>query len=212
MRRVALLLYVLAAGCHRGGGSATDDQEMATPEQHPDEHAAMAADHAMAGMVSNEDLHMRLTPLRPPAPGDSARAAEVLAGMRRELAKYRDIRRGSGRLSQLHPGGRCADTALHQDPLGIPGAERTRSRPAHVTALPARGGRRSHPGRCDVHRARADERDRARRTAAAEHRALARAHQLVLAAAGGCPAALAGDEKRSAGLRSDVTDCNGGSV
>ena len=41
MRRVALLLYVLAAGCHRGGGAATDDQEMATPEQHPDEHAAM---------------------------------------------------------------------------------------------------------------------------------------------------------------------------
>src|SRR5438552_19135023 len=65
---------------------------MATPEQHPDEHAAMAAEHAMAGMVSNEDLHLRLTPLRSPAPGDSARAAEILAGMRRELAKYRDVR------------------------------------------------------------------------------------------------------------------------
>ena len=92
MRRVALLLYVLAAGCHRSGGAATDDQEMATPEQHPDEHAAMAADHAMAGMVSNEDLHMRLTPQRPPAPSDSARAAQVLAVMRRELARYRDVR------------------------------------------------------------------------------------------------------------------------
>ena len=91
MRYALLLLYVVAAGCHRGGGApATDDQAM-TPEQHPDEHAAMAADHAMAGMVSNEDLHMRLTPLRPLAPGDSARAAEVLAVMRRELAKYRDI-------------------------------------------------------------------------------------------------------------------------
>src|SRR2546422_4462562 len=51
----SLLLYVLAAGCHRGGGSATDEQEMATPEQHPDEHAAMAADHAMAGMVRSEE-------------------------------------------------------------------------------------------------------------------------------------------------------------
>src|SRR3989454_8416615 len=91
MRPVALLLYVLVTGCHRGG-AVSDDQDMTTPEQHPDEHAAMAADHAMAGMVSNEDLHMRLTPLRPPAPGDSARAAEVLAVMRRELAKYRDIR------------------------------------------------------------------------------------------------------------------------
>jgi hypothetical protein len=46
---------------------------MATPEQHPDEHAAMAADHAMAGMVTNEDLLLRLTPLRPVAPRDSAR-------------------------------------------------------------------------------------------------------------------------------------------
>jgi hypothetical protein len=91
MRRAALLLYVLIAGCRRGG-SAADDQDMATPEQHPDEHAAMAAEHAMAGMVSNEDLHMRLTPLRPAARGDSTRAAEVLAIMRRELAKYRDVR------------------------------------------------------------------------------------------------------------------------
>jgi len=46
----------------------------------------------MAGMVSNEDLHLRLTPARPPAPGDSARAAAVLATMRQELAKYRDVR------------------------------------------------------------------------------------------------------------------------
>lgn len=91
MRYAVLLLYVFAAGCHRGS-AATDDQEMATPEQHPDEHAAMAADHAMAGTVSNEDLHMRLTPLRPIAAGDSARAAEVLAVMRRELVKYRDVR------------------------------------------------------------------------------------------------------------------------
>src|SRR5437667_12555313 len=90
MRHAVLLLYVLAAGCHRGGGggAAPDDQDMATPEQHPDEHAAMAAEHAMAGMVSNEDLHMRLTPLRSPPPGDSTRAAEVLAGLARELARH----------------------------------------------------------------------------------------------------------------------------
>ena len=90
MRRLGLLLYVLAAGCHRGG-AATDDQDMATPEQHPDEHVATAAEHAMAGMVSNGDLHMRLTPLRSPVPGDSVRAAEVLSIMRRELARYRDV-------------------------------------------------------------------------------------------------------------------------
>src|SRR5882724_12025127 len=96
MRRIALLLYVLVAACHRGSGgsgaSTADDQDMAAPEQHPDEHAAMAAEHAMAGMVANEDLHMRLTPERLRAAGDSARAADVLAVMRRELAKYRDVR------------------------------------------------------------------------------------------------------------------------
>ena len=92
MRRVALLLYVLLAGCHRASSaSAADEQDMATPEQHPDDHAAMAAEHAMAGMISNEDLHLKLTPKREPAAGDSARAAEVLAVMRRDLVKYRDV-------------------------------------------------------------------------------------------------------------------------
>jgi hypothetical protein len=92
MRRAALLLYALLVACHRGSGSGAEEQDVATPEQHPDQHAAMAAEHAMAGMVSNEDLHLRLTPLRSPASGDSARAAEVLLVMRRELAKYRDVR------------------------------------------------------------------------------------------------------------------------
>ena len=95
MRRVAFLLYVLAVGC-RGNAAAADEQDMAAPEQHPDEHAGLAAEQEMAGMVSNEDLHMRLTPLRPVAPGDSARAAEVLAVMRRELARYRDVRVAQG--------------------------------------------------------------------------------------------------------------------
>src|SRR6185503_17620400 len=93
MRAARLLLCLWMGACHRGdGGGAAQDQEMATPEQHPDEHAAMAAEHAMAGRVSNEDLHLRLTAVRPAATGDSARAAEILTIMRRELAKYRDVR------------------------------------------------------------------------------------------------------------------------
>jgi hypothetical protein len=96
MRRATLLLYALLVACHRGGASTAKDQDTAgeggAPEQQPDEQAAMAAEHAMAGTVSNEDLHLRLTPLRPAAPGDSARAAQVLGVMRRELAKYRDVR------------------------------------------------------------------------------------------------------------------------
>lgn len=91
-RRTALLLYVLVAACHRGGARPGDDPDMAAPEQHPDEHAAMAAEHAMAGTVSNEDLHLRLTPLRAATHSDSTRAAEILVVMRRELVKYRDVR------------------------------------------------------------------------------------------------------------------------
>lgn len=87
MRRATLLLYALLVACHRSGGGAGEP-----PEQQPDEQATMAAEHAMAGTVSNEDLHLRLTPLRPAAPGDSARAAQVLGVMRRELARYRDVR------------------------------------------------------------------------------------------------------------------------
>lgn len=90
MRRVAFLLYALTLGC-RGNAGAVDDQDMAAPAEHPDDHAAAAAEQAMAGMAA-EDLHLRLTPLRPTATGDSARAAQVLALMRTELAKYRDIR------------------------------------------------------------------------------------------------------------------------
>ena len=84
MQRSLLLLYALALGCRgSAGGGAEADQ--------PDNHAAAEADQAMTGHVT-EDPHLRLTPLRAPAPGDSARAARILATMRSELARYRDIR------------------------------------------------------------------------------------------------------------------------
>lgn len=38
------------------------------------------------------DLHRRMTPLRAAAPGDSARAAAVLAVIRERVARYRDVR------------------------------------------------------------------------------------------------------------------------
>ncbi|HEY3279859.1 MAG TPA: hypothetical protein VGJ83_05050 [Gemmatimonadales bacterium] len=59
-----------------------------------------AADHAAAesSMVSAlvEGRHLRLTALRPAAPGDSSRAAAILAAMRRDLSRYRDIRVAEG--------------------------------------------------------------------------------------------------------------------
>ncbi len=53
-----------------------------------DRHAAAAADEVMnEPMVA--DQHMVMTPDRPPAPGDSARAAALLAEMRRDLAPFK---------------------------------------------------------------------------------------------------------------------------
>src|SRR5919201_1699718 len=91
MRRPLVLLALIALACRGRSGAAAAEPEMATPAEHPDDHAAAAAEHAMAGMVM-EDLHLRMTALRPPTPADSARAAAVLAVMRRDLAQYKDIR------------------------------------------------------------------------------------------------------------------------
>lgn len=52
-----------------------------------DRHAAVAADEAMSGpMIA--DLHMVMTPHRPVAPGDSARAAALVAEMRQALVRF----------------------------------------------------------------------------------------------------------------------------
>ena len=93
MRRAPLfLLYALFAACRGAPPAQAADEQQVAPAQHPDSMAGMEAEHAMAGMVSNEDLHLHLTSHRAAAPGDSARAAEVLVTMRRELAKYADVR------------------------------------------------------------------------------------------------------------------------
>ncbi len=48
-------------------------------------HAAMS--HAMPGM----SLHMTMTPSRAPAPGDSARAQQIVTQLHASIAKYRDV-------------------------------------------------------------------------------------------------------------------------
>jgi len=92
MRRIIMgtaLLLAAVIGCR---GSSSEEAELA-PAEHPDDHTASAAEHSMVGAkTSNEDLHLRLTTLRPLAANDSARAAEALAVMRRDLVRYRDIR------------------------------------------------------------------------------------------------------------------------
>jgi len=84
---VALFALALERGCR---SSDTSD-----PMERPDDQTAAAAEHTMSGAMV-EDLHMRLTTLRSRAPGDSARADSILVVMRRELARYRDVRVAEG--------------------------------------------------------------------------------------------------------------------
>lgn len=81
MKRALACAFALVAGCQ--GGAAMNAEA--------DEHTAGQAEQAMAGMTV-EDLHLRLTAPRTATPQDSARAAEILATMRRDLVRYRDVR------------------------------------------------------------------------------------------------------------------------
>lgn len=56
-----------------------------------DTPATAAVMHEMAAPLA-ADLHLRTTPLRAPAPGDSARAAALLVAIRERVARYRDVR------------------------------------------------------------------------------------------------------------------------
>jgi len=94
-----LVIFAAAVACSpgRAGGQ--------TPDRH--EHGADAADaadavnevesqplatddHALVGALLG-GRHLALSPARPPAPGDSARAAGVAAELRQSLAKYKDV-------------------------------------------------------------------------------------------------------------------------
>src|SRR5258708_5127548 len=87
--RCTLVCLALVTGCAPGAAPQATTQD-------PDStHAAAAAEHAMSGMSMPtvvEDLHMKLTPERRAAPGDSTRAAALVTRVRGTLAKYRDVR------------------------------------------------------------------------------------------------------------------------
>ena len=56
-----------------------------------DHYSAAVVDHAMSGAM-HEDPHLRMSPSRPGTAADTARAAALVAEMRRNLAQYRDVR------------------------------------------------------------------------------------------------------------------------
>ena len=128
MRLVAILLFALALqrGC-QPGGTLSDSVER------PDEQTAAAAEHTMNGAIV-EDLHMQLTTARPRAPGDSARAGAILTTMRRDLARYRDIRvaQADG-FRQFLPGG--AAPVQHYTKLRWALQSRTRLDPSRPSSL-----------------------------------------------------------------------------
>jgi hypothetical protein len=98
-----------------------------------DRHAAAAADDAMSGPMT-ADPHMVMTPGRAPAPGDAARAADLLAQMRRDLVRYRDSD------SAIADGYRIffpnvPQPVYHFTNLMNALAERLRFDPAHPTSL-----------------------------------------------------------------------------
>jgi hypothetical protein len=102
MRPILVVLGGLALGRACQPGTPADSLDR------PDEQTAAAAEHTMSGAMV-QDLHMRLTTLRPRAPGDSARADSILVVMRRDLARYRDIRVAEADgFRQFIPGGAAA--------------------------------------------------------------------------------------------------------
>jgi hypothetical protein len=86
IHRLVLALCLMGAACSRVPAQTRD------PDLAHDEHANAAAMRAMGGEHGNEALHVLMSAPRPPAPGDSARAAAVVAQMRTSLARYRDVR------------------------------------------------------------------------------------------------------------------------
>lgn len=71
--------------------SACRAQELSRPlGDSTDASTTAAVMKEMTGPMA-ADLHMLMTPVRPRAPGDSARAAALLVAIRQRLARYRDV-------------------------------------------------------------------------------------------------------------------------
>src|SRR5690242_5831777 len=86
---VATLVVSAISACQARQDAQTPMQ-MAGMDSSDEQRATIAAQDAMSGPTP-EDLHMTLTPQRPPSATDSTRAARVLVTMRAALSKYRDV-------------------------------------------------------------------------------------------------------------------------
>ena len=89
IRLIALGALLLATPARSPGQTGQTPAEMGAMDS-TDHPSAMLAHQAMSGALT-EDAHMLLTPLRPGTAADSARAAQLVADVRRTLARYRDV-------------------------------------------------------------------------------------------------------------------------
>lgn len=98
-----------------------------------DRQAGAAAEESMSGRMI-ADLHMVMTPHRAPATGDSARAAALLAEMRRDLARFKDVDTAlANGYRPFFPN--VPQRVYHFTNLGNALRERLRFDPAQPTAL-----------------------------------------------------------------------------
>ena len=85
-----LLALVIAGGLAPAALGAQDRPMAGMVMDTADARAGAAADEAMSGSLV-ADLHMRMTPPRPPSVADSARAALRVTELRAAIARYRDV-------------------------------------------------------------------------------------------------------------------------
>lgn len=130
---VGLALGLMGVTAPAARAQARDSMPGMAGMDSTDRHAAAAADAEMSGPMS-ADPHMVMTPSRPVAPGDAARAADLLARMRSSLVRYRSAD------SALADGYRpffpnVPQPVYHFTNLMNALAERFRFDPAHPTSL-----------------------------------------------------------------------------
>lgn len=94
-RKILLLALASVAAAYAPQSVHAQRASQASTTDTSARSAAIAADaemDRMGGMDMSHDVHMHMTDLRTASPADSVRAAALVAQMRSDLAKYRDVR------------------------------------------------------------------------------------------------------------------------
>ena len=101
MRNTLLSLLLLGSAAACGAAQSSDTSRAATGATSDMPGMTMGADTAspvdagvhaaMSTPMPGMSMHMTMTPSRAPAPGDSARAQQILTTLRASIAKYRDV-------------------------------------------------------------------------------------------------------------------------